>query len=456
MQKYDKFSMSCYFVNNENHASLTLHDGCARFVMSAMNQAFLTRAESVLKPILDKITSTDPNISIVVGWASPTDSVGVQTKVYNNGTWKNNLNQSFSIDPSIPNWGLFEIASISKTFTSTLYQLFLSDTPDKTLGEYQGPAGPFDFNAEFQTIQLNNLMNYTSGLPSDNDGYGKTVPLPDGSNPPQPYSEKAMMNYLKYNSIQVSPQGENYTYSNLGFAIMAEVIKFEVPDTDLKFNFPGIVKKYIFEEIGMSSLFFDDTPMDQLNLSYSCEPSENSYICSPAAPGWPLFPAYFGAGGIVASPNDMSLWLQFNMGMIKSATLTPLLATLLTPQANGVFSSFYDDQAQFGPTTFGYGWFLNLEQDMKTVQTIWKDGGFDNVDTYMCFLPSSDNVSSQAGVFVLLNAAGIYVDVTIDGTIYNISAACYIANNMLCEMQSELGRPIQAIYPSTRRPKGRG
>jgi hypothetical protein len=50
-----------------------------------------------------------------------------------------------------------------------------------------------------------------------------------------------------------------------------------------------------------------------------------------------FFPAYFGAGGIVASPNDMLQWLLFNMGINQYAGLTPLRPVLQQPSTSVKF-----------------------------------------------------------------------------------------------------------------------
>jgi CubicO group peptidase (beta-lactamase class C family) len=90
----------------------------------------------------------------------------------------------------------------------------------------------------------------------------------------------------------------------------------------------------------------------------------------PAAPGSLYFPAYYGAGGLVSTPNDMMTWLQFNMGIIQQPQLDDVLSVTQSPQAAGV-------SGLSASTVPGLGWFVSdLESNSGSKLTVLqKDGG---------------------------------------------------------------------------------
>src|SRR5262249_17794933 len=141
---------------------------------------------------------------------------------------------------------------------------------------------------------------------------------------------------LKYFPPILSRPNESYSYSNLAFAIMSAIIAAEdnvkIP---VVHAFVRKMREYVFKPLGLSAKFFNEASLAELPLgfTYAYWPSSKySYpVYSPQAPGHSLYPAYFGAHGIVATPDDMLKWLRFNMGIMKDAKLTPLLSALQIP-----------------------------------------------------------------------------------------------------------------------------
>ena len=184
----------------------------------------------------------------------------------------------------------------------------------------------------------------------------------------------------------------------------------------------------------MGSAYFNKAPIALLPQAYFYE-----YGAAPpysaTAPGWPLFPAYFGAGGLVASANDMLQWLKFNMGLIEVGSLTSLLPALQTPSTT---------VEAWGNTQLGLGWFITPGGSDQP-GSVWKDSDFAGTNSYIAFLPSDapGSTPSQAGVFVLLNAGGITGDQTENGV--EVSAA--IANDLLTIMQGQTPPADKSRYP---------
>jgi D-alanyl-D-alanine-carboxypeptidase/D-alanyl-D-alanine-endopeptidase len=243
---------------------------------------------------------------------------------------------------------------------------------------------------------------------------------------PQPYSTAGMLGFLAMTSMAPVNTGARYTYSNLGFAMMATVLRYLGGGSA---SYEQLVQQTIFSPLSMNAAFFSDVFIDQLPLGYDYS-SPGSF--SATAPGWPLFPAYNGAGGIVASPNDMAQWLLFNMGLLQDADLTPLLATVQSPAT---------PVKAWGTTQLGLGWFITPGAN-GAATTLWKDGELQGTNSYIAFLQSPDpgGTASEAGVFVLTNASGI-----LDSDNNEIVAT--IANDVLLIMQGITPPEDKSVYP---------
>src|SRR5262249_38801939 len=144
---------------------------------------------------------------------------------------------------------------------------------------------------------------------------------------------------LKYFPPILSPPSENYSYSNLAFAIMSAIIaaedNVEIP---VVHAFVKKMREYVFKPLDLSAKFFNEASLAELPLgfTYAYWPSSrySRPVDSPQSPGHSLYPAYSGAYGIVATPEDMLKWLKFNMGIIKDTKRTPLLSALQTPSTS--------------------------------------------------------------------------------------------------------------------------
>lgn len=306
---------------------------------------------------------------------------------------------------------LFEIASVSKTFTATLYAYLLSNYGNRTLtlGDFFKDARRHRIGEQFFAITIPELLSYTSRLPQDND---KAFGPPFW---PRPYTVPGMCGFLDMTDYQPVGTGTAYTYSNLGFALAATVAQRMAGSGA---SFVELMHDYVFAPLGMkNSSYFGRTDIGRLPLGYVYA-DQTSY--APTRPGWASFPAYNGAGGVVTTPADMMAWLQFNMGILQNDALTPLLPSLQNPATtvttpNGV--------------QLGLGWFSSPAGSATPM--VWKDGGIAGCNSYVQFLQSDapGTTASQAGVFVLTNASGLQKDGT------EIVAA--LAHDVLMLMQGQ-------------------
>jgi CubicO group peptidase (beta-lactamase class C family) len=395
--------------------------------MSSIVQPTQSQLDDLVEPYLAR---QQLGLGFAIGYASP--DFTPPGKLY----FRGNVHNQFGARLNLDDYTLFEIASISKTFTATLYALLIrSVSPSRTIGDYIAPNGPLHISSKLADIPLDSLMNYTSGLPQD-DANGSVDTPPYW---PQPYSLRAMLSYLDVSPPTITNTGGQYTYSNLGFALMAAILSGSPPSLA---TFTSRVESKIFAPLGMKSTFFDDVSLAQLPLGYEYD-YQQSPVFETVAPGFAFLPAYAGASGIVASPNDMLQWLLFNMGINQYAGLTPLLPVLQQPSTTVMFGNYQ----------LGLGWFIN-PSGTNLSASISKLGALEGFDSCIAFLPSGGTPGvdpSQAGVFVLVNADGITSDQYNNGAFLPSS----LANDILLIMQGITPPADKSGYPRVAAPRRR-
>jgi serine-type D-Ala-D-Ala carboxypeptidase/endopeptidase len=350
-------------------------------------------------------------LGFAIGYASPSFANYGRVRVFGN------VQNQFGSDLSLSSQTPFAIASITKTFTATLYaRLIRASHPNQTLADYLSPNGPFT-DKKLAGLTLDSLVNYTSGLPQlmTEEGAAATPPFC-----PQPYSLQGMVTFLNAAPPTPAPPDERYTYSNLAFALMSAIIAADgTAEIPAVHAFTRKMREHVFRPLGLNATFFNQISLAELPLGFHHQPGSRGYW--PKAPGHPFFPAYFGAGGIIATADDIFRWLLFNMGITHDAELTPLLPALHKPSTKVTTSDGYE---------LGLGWFINPDRPELTA-SIAKDGEMDGFASYIGFLPSPDpgKIPSAAGAFVLVNADGIRKD--------DRGIALVVTNDLLLHMQGK-------------------
>jgi serine-type D-Ala-D-Ala carboxypeptidase/endopeptidase len=374
--------------------------------------------DSLVGPFL---TSQPKGLAFVIGYVGPS---------FEDIYFKGNLANQFGKTITLGRDTRFELASISKTFTATLSAAlgtqYQTSWLTQSIQDYTANVipGGLQIGSQFDNIPLSTLLSYTSGLPADNHTVTDLPRLV-----PTPYSPAGMLGYLDMTSLQPAETGSQYTYSNLAFAIMAQIAPLfdsALPD------FNTLLSEVVLNPLEMAdTFFFEQLSIDDFALGYT-------YASSPAAavpPGWAVLSAYDGAGGVVSSPKDMMTWLRFNMGLIeknkKAKGLTALLKETQTPQTTVKTG---------GGDQLGLGWFLAPATSKMPLGSVWKDGEITGTNTFITFLPwAGTDTPSEAGVFVLTNCNALEL-----GGIEVVSA---IANDVLITMQGGTPSPDKSNYP---------
>ncbi|HWE01962.1 MAG TPA: serine hydrolase [Tepidisphaeraceae bacterium] len=265
---------------------------------------------------------------------------------------------------------VFEIGSITKTFTATLLadavvrgQLELSDPVKKFLPpDVTAPTG-----ADGRPITLLDLTTHSSGLPRMPSNFAPADP----GNPYADYTLKQMYDYLAILKLDREP-GEKCVYSNLGVALLGNALALHA-----RLSYEDLLLDRICRPLKMSStrIMFDDSMRSRLAPPY--DPDGNRLET------WDL-PTFAGAGGIRSTADDMLRYLGAEIGLVK----TDLTAALeLSQKPRRTFSRDND---------ICLGWFI----DKKTGYH-YHNGQTGGYHSFAAFDPAK-----RLGVVVLANTAG--------------------------------------------------
>jgi D-alanyl-D-alanine-carboxypeptidase/D-alanyl-D-alanine-endopeptidase len=258
----------------------------------------------------------------------------------------------------------FEIGSITKTMTATL--LAFEDQRgtmhiDDPLARYAPPGDRVpDFNG--QPIVLAHLAEHTSGLP-------RVVPNPSSPMPPE-----RLWRFVDSYRLPRAP-GEQYLYSNLGFALLARAMVRRLNASE-----DQLYARIITGPLALHDTAIELTPAQRARLAQGFRANRQ-----PAPEFGPGFPAMAGAGAVRSTLDDMMRYLDFELGRV-DIPLRSLLPVLHQPRHAAVPNG-----------SVGLAWQMRNGPNGRVV---FKDGAMPGYASYMAFAPSQGT-----GVVVLSNQA---------------------------------------------------
>ena len=266
---------------------------------------------------------------------------------------------------------LYEIGSITKTFTATLLatlvnegKISLNDPITKYLPDTVA-ANPLLIG-----ISIVNLINHTSGLPSLPANFAEQRPY-DPKNPYANYNRQLLFGYLK-DCKPVTPPGQKYAYSNLAVGLLGVILE-KVSGKD----FDQLVSAMITAPLGMSNTMQHIYPL----LRPRFAPVYNDDAQS--TPPWD-FDVLASCGALHSTLNDLVLYARANLN---DDGATPLAKALkLTHQV-----TFSND------ARLALAWHIIV---VNGVSYYFHNGGTYGSSSFMAF-----NKEKNLAVIVLSNAA---------------------------------------------------
>ncbi len=192
---------------------------------------------------------------------------------------------------------LYEIGSITKTFTATLLAQAVMEgkvSLDDDIRKYlKGEWNNLGYNST--PITFRNLANHTSGLPGLPDDIGEQ-PAYDPVNPEANYDAVLFYKALHHFSPDTVP-GFKFLYSNWGMALLGHLLEniYEQP-------YPELLKKYVTNVLGMQQTQISNGKQDN---NFAFPHSENGNKIAIVNEGY-----FEAAGGILSNSHDLLLYLQ--------------------------------------------------------------------------------------------------------------------------------------------------
>jgi CubicO group peptidase (beta-lactamase class C family) len=194
---------------------------------------------------------------------------------------------------------LFEIGSITKTFTATLLAYYVNEGKVKLtdpITKYLPDS--VAANKELQGITLVTLSNHTSGLPRlpDNFEYHSSYSL----DPYKDYTKQHLFSYLKTCKPATKP-GETYAYSNLAVGLLGTILEHVSGK-----SFEQMVQEIICQPLGMQSTAQQLSP--ELKQRFVTVYNEQGEVTPP----W-SFGALAPCGALRSTVNDMLIYIRANI-----------------------------------------------------------------------------------------------------------------------------------------------
>jgi CubicO group peptidase (beta-lactamase class C family) len=265
---------------------------------------------------------------------------------------------------------VFEIGSVTKTFTALLLaqgvlaQRWTLDTPVASLlPDYRIPS------RDGKPITLGLLAEQFSGLPRLP---GNLQPA-DLGNPYADYGVDKLKAFLAGYTLPRDP-GAAYEYSNLGFGLLGEALA-----ESSKLSYGALLQRDVLVPLRMESTGAELTASMRRRLA----PGHDEE--GKPARHWQLG-ALGGAGALLSTGNDMSRYLQANMGLLK----TPLAVAM---------QFAHEPRRDIGRgDRIGLAW---MTHHTPHGDVVWHNGETGGYSSFIGF--TSDG---HRGVVILTNATG--------------------------------------------------
>ncbi len=262
---------------------------------------------------------------------------------------------------------VFEIGSVTKTFTATL----LAEAVTSRHAKLDDPVAKFlpDFSIPSRNgkrITLGNLADQHSGLPR----LPTNIKPSDIHNPYADYDAAKLKAFLADYTLPRDP-GSAYEYSNLGFGLLGYALARQAHTT-----YGELLEKDLLQPLGMSTSGVKISKAMRAHLAVGHNET------SKATENWD-FNVLAGAGAIKSTGTDMLRYLEANMGRLKTP-LYPAMQLAHTPR-RGIG----------GNERVGLAWMTRHD---KSGNVIWHNGMTGGYASFLGF-----TADRKRGVVILTN-----------------------------------------------------
>lgn len=275
---------------------------------------------------------------------------------------------------------LYEIASLTKTFTGTLLAKAILDKKvrlDDDIRKHLPESYPnLEFNG--QPITFRNLATHTSGIPNMFPNKPEIFKNPNWDELPfqinelqAGFSKKQFLEELHKVKLD-TVSGHKFSYSNAGANLLGYCLEriYEKPYDDL-------IKDYILKPLKMDKTYIG---VSKENGQFLAKGLNINGIEMPARVEKELQ----SEGGIISTLGDMIKYMQFEL-----ETDNPLIQISHQELLNGKYGDFEN----------GLFWQIIKNGDKPT--KIFQNGGAFGTSSWLTFIPET-----KTGVFIITNVSG--------------------------------------------------
>ncbi len=274
----------------------------------------------------------------------------------------------------------FRIASMTKSFTALAIlklrdsgRISLSDPVERYMQEFRSVTPSTTDSAQ---ITLRHLLTMTAGLPEDNPWGDRQLAV----------SVADLQAFIRAGVSFSAPPGLAYEYSNLGYALLGQVITRVTKEPYQRY-----ITRELLVPLGMNDTRweFSTVPADKLALGYRWE--NNAWLPEPL-----LADGTYGAmGGLLTTLEDFARYAAFHLtawpprdepdrAPVRRATLRemhqPSVVSALVPDAK-------NSAGELLPLVRGYGFGLSWTMDARRTVRVGHSGGLPGFGSNWLFYP---------------------------------------------------------------------
>lgn len=255
-------------------------------------------------------------------------------------------------DLPITTTSIFDIASVSKQFAGVAISMLVQEGKINLTDDIHKyvPEVP-DFG---HTITINHLVHHTSGLRDWPEGLNVA-----GWRWNEDFSWDDILRMLRHQKDLDFPPGENYSYSNTGYNLLALTVE-RVSGK----SFRQWTEENIFKPLQMTNTHFHDKESEIVkNMAYSYHKDDNGYQKNMTGL------TALGSSSLFTNVDDLCRWSIHFLGRIEARDPVYLRMLETIPLNNG------------GKNTYGFGVGHNEVGGLKTIQHTGSWAGYRTVLT---------------------------------------------------------------------------
>ena len=285
---------------------------------------------------------------------------------------------------------VWQIGSASKVFTSNIFAAMIVEGKVKLTDPIRDYV-PKDIRVpsyEGREITLLDLATHTSGFPRSIESEDLKSDLSGDYQKNPYYTAKEFYPWLDNYKLDVKP-GTRYLYSNVGFALLGDILARR---EDLTYG--ELVEKYIANRYDLKDTTL--SPNKEQKIREAASYWMNGDLIRD---DW-VFKFEQPSGGIYSTADDLTKFIRLNLGLIDESYYP------VTDIAHGVYILRTElvNPYSFGPSGMALGWEVDFAHNALPA-TLSKNGWVSGFNTWIILVPSE-----KIAVFSISNKPFIFIN----------------------------------------------